>query len=103
MQEAAVLNVNLAQIVKLLSENTTNASEKKSIVERFNDVKTIKESKTLYDTIKRELNNKGNASVMLEQQISANGSNALNETTMYQNTETNPSLDLMNRLDNLYK
>lgn len=103
LQEAAVLNVNLAQIVKLLSENTTNASEKKAIVERFNNVKTIKESKTLYDTIKRELSNNGSSAVMLEHQISANGSNALNETTMYQNTETNPSLDLMNRLDNLYK
>ena len=103
LQEAAVLNVNLAQIVKLLSENTTNASEKKAIVERFNNVKTIKESKTLYDTIKRELSNNGSSSVMLEHQISANGSNALNETTMYQNTESNPSLDLMNRLDNLYK
>ena len=103
LKEAAVLNVNLAQIVKLLSENTTNASEKKSIVERFSGVKTIKESKMLYDTIKRELSSNGNSTVMLEQQISANGSNALNETTMYQNTESNPSLDLMNRLDNLYK
>ena len=103
LKEAAVLNVNLAQIVKLLSENTTNASEKKSIVERFSSVKTIKESKMLYDTIKRELSSNGNSTVMLEQQISANGSNVLNETTMYQNTESNPSLDLMNRLDNLYK
>lgn len=103
LKEAAVLNVNLAQIVKLLSENTTNASEKKSIVERFSGVKTIKESKMLYDTIKRELSSNGNSTVMLEQQISANGSNVLNETTMYQNTESNPSLDLMNRLDNLYK
>lgn len=104
LNEAAVLNVSLAQIVKLLSENTTNAEEKKTIVERFSNVKTINESKNLYDTIKRELNSTSkNASIMLEQQISVNGSNTLNETTMYQNRQSNPSLNLMDRMENLYK
>lgn len=103
LNEAAVLNVSLAQIVKLLSENTTSSQEKKTIVERFSNVKTITESKNLYDTIKRELNTANKSNVMLEHQISANGSNVLNETTMYQNRQNNPSLNLMDRMENLYK
>lgn len=102
LREAAVLNVTLGQIVKLLSEETTNAKEKKDIVERFNNVKTIKESKMLYDTIKRELNESKKNTVVLESVRSANPS-TLNETTIYQNIKNNPSLDLMNRMDRLYK
>lgn len=101
LREAAVLNVTLAQVVKLLSEETTSAKEKKSIVERFNKVKTIKESKQLYDTIKNELNENKKSGVVLEKIVSANPTQKLNETTIYRHN--NPSLDLMKRMDSLYK
>ena len=101
--EAATLNVNMGQVIKLLVNETTTAKEKKTILERFNNVKTIKEGKTLYETIKRELNENKKASVVLEKQISAKSSDMLNETTIYQNRKSNPALDLMDRMDNLFK
>lgn len=101
--EAATLNVNMGQVIKLLVNETTTANEKKTILERFNNVKTIKEGKTLYETIKRELNESKKNAIVLEKQISAKSSNTLNETTIYQNNTKNPSLDLMERMDNLFK
>ena len=101
--EAATLNVNMGQVIKLLVNETTTANEKKTILERFNNVKTIKEGKTLYETIKRELNESKKNTIVLEKQISAKSSDTLNETTIYQNKTKNPSLDLMERMDNLFK
>lgn len=101
LYEAAVLNVTLGQVVKLLSENTTTKAEKASIVERFNKVKTIAESKSLYDTVSRELNeSKGNA-FSLDRNYSVTNKEALNETTLYQNN--NPVLGMMDRMNNLEK
>ena len=101
--EAATLNVNMGQVIKLLVNETTTAKEKKTILERFNNVKTIKEGKALYETIKGELNENKKSAVVLEKQISAKSSEMLNETTIYQNRQSNPALDLMDRMDNLYK
>lgn len=105
LKEAAVLNVNLAQVVRLLSENTTTENEKKSIVNRFSNVKTIKEGKELYNTIKMELNEAKKSGVVLESTISATPNKTqINETTIYTaSNQSNPALDLMNRMDNLYK
>ena len=101
--EAATLNVNMGQVIKLLVNETTTAKEKKTILERFNNVKTIKEGKALYETIKMELNENKKSAVVLEKQISAKSSDMLNETTIYQNRKSNPALDLMDRMDNLFK
>ena len=50
LKEAAVVNHNLAQIVKLISENTTSQDEKKEIINRFaSEAKTIEQSKNLYE------------------------------------------------------
>lgn len=104
LKEAAVLNVSLGQIVKLLSENSTTKAEKKSIVERFTNVKTIAEGKQLYNSISRELNEAKKSPISIEKSFSTKSSNALNETTIYnKSTEDNPALDLMNRMNNLYK
>lgn len=104
LKEAAVLNVSLGQIVKLLSENSTTKAEKKSIVERFTNVKTIAESKQLYNSISRELNEAKKSPISIEKTFSTKSSKALNETTIYnKSTEDNPALDLMNRMNNLYK
>ena len=84
-------------------ENSTSASEKKSILERFNNVKTIKESKDLYNTIKGELNEAKKSEVVLERQLSAAPGKTLNETTIYHSKQDNPALDLMKRMDNLWK
>lgn len=102
LYEAAVLNVNLGKLVDILVNETTTKDEKKSILERFNNVKTISEGKVLHDTIRRELSeSRKSASPIVEKQFVAN-SNALNEAVIYSNND-NPSLDLMSRMDNLYK
>ena len=103
LREAAILNVTLTQALKLMVENTTTMDEKKSIVERFKNVKTINESKTLYDTISRELKSNKSGDVILEHDFSV-ASTSLNETKMYKKElSNNPSINLMNRMDNLYK
>lgn len=94
--EAAVLNVSLGNALKLVCENTTSQEEKKAIVKRFENVKTINESKELYKTITSELNGNAKRSAILERQMSANDK-SLNETTIY----NNPVHDYMNRMNKL--
>lgn len=104
--EAAVLNMNLGNVVKLLVNETTTKDEKKSILDRFSSVKTIKEGNELYNRIRTELNEgaKKKTNVVLERQISVDSNkSSLNETTFYQNVQNCPSIDLMKRMDNLYK
>lgn len=102
LTEAAVLNVNLGKLVDILVNETTTRDEKKSILARFNNVKTIKEGAELYNTIKVELNeSKKSAAPIVEKQFAASDK-SLNETTIYSNGG-NASLSLMERMDNLYK
>lgn len=102
LYEAAVLNVNMGRLVDILVNETTTKDEKKSILERFNNVRTINEGKALHATIKTELReSKKTSSPIVEKQF-VTGQQSLNETTIYSNTN-DPSLDLMNRMDNLYK
>lgn len=102
LYEAAVLNVNLGRIVDILVNETTTSEEKKSILERFNNVKTINEGKALYQTIKTELSESKKSSPIVEKQFVAD-SQSLNETTIYSNSKNNPAMDLMERMENLYK
>ena len=97
LYEAAVLNVNLGKIVSLLVNETTTKEEKQNILERFNNVKTLKEGNVLYESIKKELNGSTKKTAIVERQISM--SSSLNETTFY--TQSNPSLNLMERMNNL--
>jgi hypothetical protein len=96
LYEAAVLNVNLGKIVSLLVNETTTKEEKQNILERFNNVKTLKEGNALYESIKKELNVSTKKTTVMERQISMKPS--LNETTFY---TSNPSLDMMRRMENL--
>ena len=91
----------MGKLIDILVNETTTKDEKKRICERFNNVKTIAEGKTLYDTIKNELKETKSVPSNLEKQFVAESKN-LNETTIYQNTANNPSINLMERMDNLY-
>lgn len=98
LQEAVLVNVNLGNITKLMVENTTTQEEKRNIVERFsNEVKTVEQSKALYESIKRDFA-KENKTVVLEKQMNVNGSSVINETKVYQSAEVKGILDLMNRM-----
>lgn len=103
LYEAAVLNVNLGKLVDILVNETTTKDEKKKICERFNNVKTIAEGKALYNTIKGELNETKVSAPAIEKNLSAGSTKMLNETTIYQNNESNAALELMERMDNLFK
>ena len=102
LYEAFVTNVKLGHILKLVCENTTSDKEKQSIVERFEKVETLKESKMLFDSIQRELKESVKTAPVLEHTLSIEPKKALNETTIY-SKETNPALDLMSRMNNLWK
>ena len=102
LKEAAVLNVNLGKLVDILVNETTTKDEKKSILARFNNVKTIKEGTELYNSIKTELKESHKSSApIVEKQFTASDK-SLNETTIYSNGG-NASLSLMERMDNLFK
>lgn len=99
LKEAAVTNHNLAQIIKLISENSTSRDEKMEIIERFkNEAKTVQESKNLYEAISRDLKKANKMSITEDRQLSAEGSRKINETTIYKSQDMLDSLDLMHRM-----
>ena len=55
LNEAVIVNSSLAKIVKLVTENSTTKEEKMNIINRFNAVKSINESKALFNQINEEL------------------------------------------------
>ena len=103
LMEAATLNMNYGKIVALLVNESTTKAEKQSIIERFSKVTTVKEGAILFESIKRELNesHKSDAANVLNEQISAESSRQINETTFYQTNADNKSIALMERMDNL--
>lgn len=99
LQEAAVVNVNLGQIIKLISENSTTKAEKQEIIERFgNEAKTVEQSKQLYESISKELKKNNTMNISEEKQFTTNSSKMINETQIYQSKDLLDSLDLMHRL-----
>lgn len=103
MNESVLVNYKLGRIVKLISENATTRKEKVDIINRFNEeAKTIQETKSLYESIKRELNSevKTNAETLLEGKTMASAEKAkINETTVYQSNEIKEMLDFMKRMN----
>lgn len=98
MNESVIVNYKLGRIVKLFSENTTTKKEKIDIINRFNEeAKTINETKALYESVKRELNNV-KATPIVENNISTASKTTLNETTIYQSNDVRGMIDLMNRM-----
>lgn len=99
LKEAAVTNHNLAQIIKLVSENTTSQDEKQEIISRFaKEAKTIKESKNLYNSISNELKKSNKMNITESTNFTANGTQRINETTIYKSPDVLESLDLMHRM-----
>lgn len=98
MNESVIVNYKLGRIVKLFSENTTTKKEKIDIINRFNEeAKTINETKALYESVKRELNNV-KTTPMVENNISTANKTTLNETTIYQSNDVRGMIDLINRM-----
>ena len=99
LKKVSVTNHNLAQIIKLVSENTTSKDEKKEIIERFkNEGKTIEASKALYESISRELQKTNKMNITEEKSLTVESSNKINETPIYKSQDMLDSLDLMHRM-----
>lgn len=105
LNEVAVFNSNLAYATRLFTEHTTTKHEKINILQRFDSVETIKESKNLYQTIKQELN-KDNSSKPINESIERSIDNSpstgsavnLIESKTYENPQFLRMRDLMSKL-----
>jgi hypothetical protein len=98
LEEAAVTNVNLGNIIKLVMENSTTKDEKKEIIARFgNEARTVDASNTLYESISRELQKKSKMNIDESTEFGVNG-NKINETQIYRSNDILNSLDLMHRI-----
>jgi len=55
LNEVAVFNSNLTYTVRLFTEHSTTKNEKVDIIKRFDDVKSLKESKNVYKSLVKEI------------------------------------------------
>lgn len=98
LEEAAVTNVNLGNIIKLVMENSTTMDEKKEIIARFgNEAKNVDASNTLFESISRELKKKSKMNIDESKEFGVND-NKFNETQIYRSNDILNSLDLMHRI-----
>ena len=99
LKKVSVTNHNLAQIIKLISENTTSQDEKKEIINRFkNEGKTVEASAALYESISRELKKSNKMNITEDKSLTVESSQKINETPIYKSKDMMDSLDLMHRM-----
>jgi hypothetical protein len=104
LNEVAIFNSNLAYATRLFTEHSTTKQEKINILRRFDGVETLKESKSLYKTIKEDLGGKEQNVVTESVQskvskIPTKGSaNNLIESKTYENPQFLRMRDLMSKI-----
>ena len=103
LNEIAVFNANLAYSTKLFTENTTTKKEKINVLRRFDNVKSLNESKTLFKQITSELNTKVstlNEAVQKTITKAPSGGSSINliETKTYENPQITRMKDIMSKL-----
>lgn len=99
LMEAAVTNVNLGGIIKLISENSTSKDEKKEIINRFtNEAHTITESQNLYNRISEELKKKPSVKADINEEKTFGTQEKINESKLYQDESIMDSLGLMHKI-----
>lgn len=80
-------------------ENSTSMDEKKEIIQRFGtEVKNVAESKSLYESISRDLKKKDKMSFDGDKPLTVNENRQANEIQIYRSDEILNSLDLMHRI-----
>ena len=104
LNEVAIFNSNLAYATRLFTEHSTTKKEKINILRRFDDVETLKESKSLYKSIKEELGTTDTKSInesvgnKLNKTVSTGSSTTLIESKTYENPQFLRMKDLMGKL-----
>lgn len=103
MQQALLTNRKYGMVLNLFMNESTTKEEKENIVKRFDNAKTLEESKILFESIKREMGKSANGTPKkLDEQISLKPTNTINETKIYQNPEIQASMSLMERMDKIF-
>lgn len=100
LEEAVVINSSLAKVIKLVTENSTTRDEKINILNRFNEVRTLNESRNLYKQISNELSNSNNTlknSNLIATPITE--AKSQNNNMIVETNLLNTSSDLQNILD----
>jgi hypothetical protein len=106
LNEVAVFNSNLAYSTRLFTEHSTTKQEKINILRRFDNVETIKESKSLYKSIKSELEGGSKSNEVVSESVQrklvstpSNGSASnLIESKTYENPQFLRMKDLMGKI-----
>ena len=104
LNEVAVFNSNLAYATRLFTEHSTTKQEKINILRRFDGVESLKESKTLYKSVKEDLTGKEDKvvteSVQAKVQKSPSKGSASNliESKTYENPQFLRMKDLMSKI-----
>jgi membrane-bound lytic murein transglycosylase len=103
LNEVAVFNANLAYSTKLFTEHSTTKKEKVNILRRFDDVKTLNESKNLFNTFNNDLNskvNKLNESVQKTITKTPSGGSSVNliESKTYESPQITRMREIMGKL-----
>ncbi len=103
LNEIAVFNASLAYSNRLFTEHSTTKQEKMNILKRFDAIQTIEESKSLFKTIKSELDNKKPVTESVVEKIVANPTTSssqemLSESKAYENPQFKRMKDLMSKL-----
>lgn len=99
--DTVLFNSNLTYTTKLFMEHSTSKAEKSNIIERFDSVKSLTESKDLFKTISNELVNRMPIIESVENKTLngiTSGSLKLNESTVYVDPSTAAIKDLMKRV-----
>jgi hypothetical protein len=103
MNEMAVYYTNLSYTNKLFTEHTTTKKEKLDILKRFDNVKNINESKSLFGSITDELSNKksisnlGDLSESVDRSLNSSSSK-LTESVVYEDPKIKQIKELMAKL-----
>jgi hypothetical protein len=104
LNEVAIFNSNLAYATRLFTEHSTTKKEKINILRRFDNVETLKESKTLYRSIKDELSKTESTPInesveaKLNKNVSTGSSTTLIESKTYENPQFMRMKDLMSKI-----
>jgi muconolactone delta-isomerase len=103
LNEVAVFNANLAYATRLFTEHSTTKQEKLNILKRFDSISTMNESKSLYHTIKSELEVKKPVTETVVDKITSTTKTSsskpvLAESKAYENPQFKRMKDLMNKI-----
>ena len=100
LQENLVVTNSLGSINRLFMENTTTYKEKVDIINRFNEAKTIEQTKSLYETINRELKQGVKQTLPLQESSMTVDGSAINETKLYESQDLLEVKNFMKRMAN---